>query len=1112
MTVPEYLSDVAEGHEHTEAFRNDLRAARTWTELAIDVWNGRDLFPDVVRDRGLNMVINDLVQLGRHVERLEGILFDLEVSNANVDEVISNIDLVLNRPEAGRELMQRAWNDTVEMLQKHTERTEEIPFQRYRVPREEPSPSSVPITLNMGFDPTNVVRLAKRAAGKLTNQAKDPNPKAKGHRVAEMYKHTRDETEVSLKQQRKEIENMLRTTLIDTTSPMKEMVKRVFGEQQSQEFINRVILAKGHSVRANAFLNRAVKDIYGKLGKRKREILDEVIFSSRLIQIGRYRGNVKDFKGRSPQEHRDFLNNLEEIYGLTEREVLDLFNRAIIYFDRTLSLLDVLLEDGLISKEEYADLKTFRWTRTEALKKIDPDVKKGMLSIGHRDVSKRKQAKTKDSGIQELELGSEFDTPNIDMAYVLADWTQRVMKRSALARMSESLWDLANSQQQNEIIRPAAGNKRPADWQTTQVIVRGEKKQMYVHPEFARHWMLDTAEISPVAANVARIMSGSFILRPMATGIRLGFIPVNISRDIILQQFSAKYMDKEGNWKPTWNTFTPLGIGQQLWYIGKVAPAALFRGKKYQQYADAGGSMLFMAVQGRPLEAADIRTRFGRGAAARTAQFQHSVDRAMDTLGYLNVTSEIITRLSLVERALDKIAERDGITREDARNDKKKYEEAAAIARDYLDFGQAGSMVRAVDTFRPYTNAAFQAGRSMVRSWQRDWKHAAFQSAQVAGIASLLAVGRATYMQDEDEDGTLRAIERDIPARDLARFFIIFPFGKEMYFENEYGEKHRPYFKIPIDGALIPPKILGEVATARILGEDIRGDVIREGLQAAAEPFSPIGGIGVPSLDAYFALAYNLDTFFGGKVWTHGDMIEAEHRVTKDTPQFIKDLADTMNKAPLANVSPHQLHHAARGMSAGGTWFTHHFGQAYDHFRDVPVADRELHLWEAIADHPSSGSLINYTRADVARFDEIESWEKEHITERKQHDLYVTRESQRIREILGGELDSTVRTVRLKRKLSNYIEANAKNDDHRRRMYEVMEFYTEMPSTPRFRQWKDFIGKTPETKAKRLRRMLRDAGPTERERIFNEAKMFPHADSKAMWDEFDRLTEQEIFQ
>ena len=1046
--------------------------------------------------------LNHLVDLGRMSEAVELTMKHREISESVVADYTASVEDLVNG-KITKDAFIESTSDTLTKVP-------DIPFQRYSLPRQDPEPGSIPVTLNMGFDPTNVTRLAKRAAGKLTNQAKRPNPNADGSSVARMYENTRKESEKAFSAQTEEVKNLLRTKLVDVTSPMKKMITNTFGEQKSNQMISRIVLAKGHSVRANMFLNRAMKDIYGRLGRKKRRILNEIIFSSRIIQIARYKGNITDFKGRSPQQHRDFLNNIEEVHGLAESEALDLFRRAEKYFDKTLELLDVLREDGLISEDEYNELKTFRWTRTEALKKIDPDVPSGILSPSQSVAQRRQAAKTKESGIEELELGSELDTPNIDMQYVLADWTQRVMKRSALAKMNKSLWDLAQSEQKNELVRPAKGQSRPADWSAADILVRGERKRVYIHPQFARYWTMEMTEISPFFANVARIVSGSVILRPMATGIRIGFIPINIVRDIVLQQYSAKYLDN-GKWKPVWNKWLPIGVSQQLFEIGRMAPAALFRTKRYQKFVEAGGSMMFMTVQGKPFQAADIKTRFGRGPAAWTAQTGHAMDSVMDVLSHLNSTSEIITRLSLVEKALYRIAQREGISKKQARNDKAMYEEAVAVSRDYLDFGQSGSLVKAIDTFRPYTGAAVQAGRSMLRSWKKDWKHAALQSAQVAGLGALLSLGRAGYMQEEDEDGITRPIERDISARDQARFFITFPFGRQFYFTDEYGNRHRPYVKIPVDGLLIPPKILGEVAASVMTGQEIRGDVIREGMRATVEPYGVGGGLGIPSLDAYFTMAHNLDTYFGGRVWPHEEYMEASKRVTEDTPQFFKDISEFINTMPGVNMSPEQFYQAARGIGAGGTWFTHYFGQMYDYLRDVPEPDREVSWWEAVADHPTTGSMISYTRPDIAAYEQFEEWETETITKQAEKRLKVLRDSKRIREILGGELESGVKTTRLKRKLSDYIEANAEDEKERERLYEIIEFYTEMPGSPRFGQWQRLAGKTPETKARYLKQMLEHAGPVEREKIWNEAKMFPHADSAAVWREFDRLAEQRMF-
>lgn len=979
-------------------------------------------------------------------------------------------------------------------------------FRKFRLEDKEPDPQSISLTCNCGIDPTDIIRLVKRYAKR---RGQKTSKEGKGSRVKDMYDNTEKELEKSLAKQASEIKSLIGTKILDVTRPMKQKLVKEFGEQAANRAITRIILAKGYTVRSSMFLSRAMKDTFGGLSQNKRNILNRIIFSSRLVQIGRYRRNIKDFKGISPQEHRDYLYNLEEREGISEGEALELFRRAERYFDYTLELLDVLREDGLITEEEYNELYTFRWTRTEALNKIDPMISGGVSSLGQPGGFRGKRTPSvRESGVEELEIGSELESPQIDMMYVLADWANRVMKRSSLSRMNKEVWNLANSQPKNKLLVPAKGNKRPPNWKTIEMVVEGKKRQIYAPPEFTRWWQLDEIPMKPETAQLIRTVSGSAILRPMATGIRLGFIPVNILRDLGLIWQASKYMGDDGKWKPVYNRLMPIAAGQMAWDMAKVTPAAVMKGKhkKYQDYINAGGGLSFMAVQGRPFEAAEMRTRFGSGTSYAWAKMKDHGDKLYDFLSYPLEVSEVLTRLMTVERSLKKIAKRENMSVEMARADKDLYAEAVGIAKDYLDFSQYGTWIKSFDHALPYFNATFQAGRSMVRAWRKDPRTAIIQHAQVMMLGALLALGRHNYMKDDDEED--RDIEQDITAYDLARNFIVFPFGKEMYFTDEFGNRHRPYLKIPVEGSLMLAKTLGELGVAAMTRREVRGDVISEAVRGSI-PFQA-APMQIPLISALSKYFLNVDPYFKGKVWPHDELVKPEARITEDTPQMIKDFSEMMNRRlpDDARISPHNLYRALTSIGTNGNYLTHFFGYAYNRLRDVPEADREMILWESLAQHPTTSGLINFTRPDIARMEVMEEAEAEEVTKQHKPKYEITKESRELREIQRGMLEGNA--LRKERKILKHIEEFAGTDeDEYNRLFDIYRFYTEMPDTSRWSQWQSLAGKTPATRARMFKRMLDQTPPDKRDEVWAEVKQFPQVDSKDFWREYRKIIESQ---
>ncbi len=182
----------------------------------------------------------------------------------------------------------------------------------------------------------------------------------------------------------------------------------------------------------------------------------------------------------------------------------------------------------------------------------------------------------------------------------------------------------------------------------------------------AKEWVLSDPTINAQVANVVGWLSGSSVLKPMATGLNPEFALTNFPRDI------AHIWLVTNEYSP----FLPKATAQMGADLMATVGDAFMRKGSYIDYINEGGGMQFLTHQGK------ITSKVG----GKLGQLQ-------DVLGYLGETSEIWTRLALRRRALKRGA---------------SPHEATWQARNYLDFNQGGPLIKAIDTGVPYLNAGIQ--------------------------------------------------------------------------------------------------------------------------------------------------------------------------------------------------------------------------------------------------------------------------------------------------------------------------------------------------------------------------------------------------------------------
>ena len=292
-------------------------------------------------------------------------------------------------------------------------------------------------------------------------------------------------------------------------------------------------------------------------------------------------------------------------------------------------------------------------------------------------------------------------------------------------------------------------------------------------------------------ARFVRWATLSPITRAFATGIEPMFALRNLPRDVMHAWFAARTF-RDGKWQSVYSPVAPKFVVQMAKDMKDVFYDTVHRTGKYNDYIDDGGGMDFLTTQGRP---------FTKGL-----KLESGMDKAMDILGYINESSEILTRLAIRERVIKNRAKELGISVEEARKRKDICREATFAAVDYMNFGDGGGFSKAVDNAIPYFNARLVATRSLFRVF-KDKGSAVESVAKLGQFAALVAGLYLGFKHLAPE--TMKALKDD-PRTSGS---LIFPLGDKLAFKDEQGQTRYPFIKIPIDQSQRFFKVLFEAFT-----------------------------------------------------------------------------------------------------------------------------------------------------------------------------------------------------------------------------------------------------------------------------------------------------------
>jgi len=833
--------------------------------------------------------------------------------------------------------------------------------------------------------------------------------------------------------------DVLRRAIWDVQGGPKAQIRQVKeGGPEAQKAIDDLERVAGATAEAGTLAKEAEAGIYkGIKSTREEQTVNDLIQSYRTVEIetkinpkrAAARGRLK--KGAKVPDN---LKPVRHPYGMTLKEAqghIDLlrstqperwprYQDAVNeYFKTFQDMLQQRLDEGLITQKEFTELSEFQFYSPrrfiETLDPTPPRIEGQKVTIG-------------DSGIRPLKAGSESALIN-DSRFLLAESISRLTGRVFRNRANRSLYDFARENPGLDFLKIIpSGKAAPSGKTKISVMIKGQKREMLADNEFALSWLSRDPEISNKMANLIRVASGSFILRPFATGINPAFAITNWFRDIALVWTSTN----------EYSAFLPTGVAQYAKDFSTVIRDAMTKSGRYRDYEKEGGAMAFMTHQGRPFKG--VTGRIPGPLKRKMSDFR-------DYLEWFGMTSEIVTRLALRERAI---------------KNGKTPAEATIIAKRYLDFSQGGSVIKALDNGLPYLNAQIQATRSIGRAAVTDPKLFAVKMAQVSSLAvGLYLVNKGHHPDAYDE----------ISDRQKVNNWII---TTNHSWIDDNGQKRWLYISIPKDQG---QRVVASVAEAA-MEKKIEGKLPTKQMFQAVTDFLPVGVLNrlPPAMSAYFGYVQNRDFWYNDDIW-RGPEVKPSEEFTARTPEpFVQ-----VGRA--TGLSPERLKFAMGEIFTRRNIYADLVGAAWKSVAgDVSEKD-QIALTEQVTRAPFARRLFKSTSPSVKMRDEFARITTDENTRRHQQNRRL------------GELADD------RNKARAWIRTQPFED--RKRLFARFTRMQKTKGLPFW--WYDLAELPPEARATAFFAMWAKASSGEQQALRRTARRVPGISSGRFWRTFNNL-------
>ena len=624
--------------------------------------------------------------------------------------------------------------------------------------------------------------------------------------------------------------------VVDVGAPWK---RRLAKNKGSEKVIMHHDLSRGAAGEAARQYEIKEKEIYKNIPHENEHLFADFIQAKRSVEVIDKKG--QEFKTPGGEKNKIWLDEIEknspDLYKSLEKSRQK-------YFDAiSKEPLNDYVKEGIMTKEEADGLlsQNAHYSPRRFLQHIDPDGK-GFDSGGN-------VISVPDSGLKKLDSGSEeamINNPRLLLAQIQMRTSQRIFKN----RANKALYEFIKTNPDNKLggVVEEGTNKIPGGMTRISAMIEGKRKNVLIPTDVAKHWVGQDPKINQNLAKFINVVSGSAILKPMATGLNPGFALANLPRDIMHSWFTTK----------EYSPVLPIAWAQQGVDMLSVAKDVFGRKGRVIEYSKEGGSMDLLTQQGQ-LQKKPWETR---------TPVSESINQIQKFLGWAGESSELLTRMALRERAI--------------KNGKSK-EEATWVARNYLDFAQGGSWVKAANNAVPYLNAGIQGTRGVLSTSIKSPALAAFKASQIIGVGMALAY----WNRRSNEEGWDSVSSRE----KTSKFIITTPFTRL----DEDGNNRHIYFTIPKDQGQRIFATIGEEMSEMMQ----TGEVDFEKIKHSIKDFIPVNvGVSIPTFSALWGYIYNKDFWSNEDIWKGSKKVSPKEEMWNTTPKVWQMFGEKTGLSP----------------------------------------------------------------------------------------------------------------------------------------------------------------------------------------------------------------------
>jgi len=881
-----------------------------------------------------------------------------------------------------------------------------------------------------------------------------PQFTGQGAKAFKLFKDAQDATkalEPSLLPTWKRVYEKAHKEVVDTSGPLRIRLGKAGSLGEQVNFRHQAI-AGAHPKALHDLEETLKPKIYGDLDEVERSMLDMYIPNRRLYQRYAAQG-LKTPQGVTGDE----LNAMIAQIPPSMRRKLE--DKANTYFAAMRTILDERLEEGLISKGDYDNLAKFdMYSPLKFLNHIDPEVSTRVHGVSGRRISVRS------SGLEFVKEGADelFDTNSSRLLEQAVISHNNIVFRNRANKTAAKLADDLPDNgifKHNTIVKPARVDDKgkfhkaqyadtPKGWTKIAYRTDGQTRELLIRDEVADQWVKSDPLLTQGTAKFFRIVSGSFILKPLATGLNPEFAFTNFFRDIALVWAS--------DYRKLYSSLAPkamLELGSDLKATFKDAVS---RKGAYNRYIAEGGGMEFLTHQGRFIPETHVEAH-------------KTLVNLQKKFGWLGETSEVWVRLALRNRAM-----RNGINSADS----------SMIARTYLDFSQGGRMAKAMDSGLPYFNASIQAMRASGRAFAKDPALFAWKMSQIGVMAGGLYF--ANRYRNPEAFSQVSEYDRN------ANWIMTTPYS----FEDADGVKRHVYFRIAKDQGQQVFATLFESLAAVVAGDEVKPERIREAalnmFNITPSQFFP------PTAKAVVGVMGNYDMWKGEKVWKGKTETDPYLEYTKYThPVFV-------NAGKATGVSPERTRFALRQYFTSGNIYTSFVGHGYNLIGSAVGAelpegakDRELFSKQFALNIPAVRRIARYTDPWYKYGESLGEFNIEANTERAVLNKGLDKVTDQMED---GE--ATMADVR------RYIQEAP--PEERKRLFSRYRNYSKMQGLPERRYWAGLIGiKSPKGRARAYYARWEQGSEEEQKNLDKIMRRLPGMVSPQFIREFNKLKREQ---